>query len=113
MNATINFHNMPHSDALEAHAKDKLTKVESLFSSSDNLSVELFLNAESAHAPHHHVEIKVNNGKIHVAASAPSTDMYLAIDAAIEKACAQIRKEKKKAIDKKQRVVTEKASFAE
>jgi len=113
MKAKITFHNMPHSDALELHAKEKLTKVKALFLSAKNFSVELFLNAESAHAPHHHVEIKINNGLVHIAASAQSGDMYLAIDTAIEKACAQIRKEKTKAVDKKQRVKNEKVLFTQ
>ena len=111
MKAIITFHNMPHSNAIEAHAKEKSLKIEHLLSSSKNLSIEFFLNAESAHTPHHNVEIKVNNGKTHVAASAQSKDMYAAIDAVVDKSCAQIRKEKNKALTKKQRIETEKKLF--
>lgn len=114
MNIKISFHNMPHSDALENHARERMAKIETLFKHSAHeqpISLELFLNANSAHT-HHNVELKLNAGQYHLASHDESDDMYLATDKAIDRMVALVKKEKAKNGDKKHRVQTEKTAFA-
>ncbi|MDQ5940533.1 MAG: hypothetical protein QG632_259 [Candidatus Dependentiae bacterium] len=114
MNIKINFHQMPHSDGLDKHAREKLTKVSSLLKRAENLhpiTAELFLNAQATHAHHHEVELRVKSGSVSASAHETNADMYMAIDSVVDKVITQIKKEKTRTDDKRQKVHTEKTNF--
>ena len=113
MNVKISFHNMPHSNALEEHAHEKLAKITHLFkeeSSDHPLFFELFLNAETTHA-HHNVELHVKTEKLNLVTHTEHADMYIATDQVIEKMVGLVRKKKNKQKDKEQKVINEKRAF--
>jgi len=113
MNIKINFHQMPHSDGLETHAKSKLQKIASLFKKTEDLhplSAELFLNAHPVHA-HHEVELRIRSGHFNLASHDTGQDMYLIIDSVIEKMITQVKREKERSDDKNHKIQTEKSNF--
>lgn len=115
MNIKLTFHGMPHSQALENHAREKMDKITHLFKAESGdhpLFIELFLNAQTAHGAHHNVELHIKTEQLNLVTHAEDSDMYTATDMVIEKMAGLVRKEKKKLNDKKQKVVTEKTAFA-
>lgn len=113
MNIKINFHQMPHSDGIEAHAKEKLQKIASLFRKTEDthpLSAELFLNAHAVHA-HHEVELQIKSNHFKLAAHDTGHDMYQTIDNVIDKMLTQVKREKERLDDKNHKVATEKNIF--
>jgi putative sigma-54 modulation protein len=112
MNIKINFHQMPHSDGLETHAREKLTKIATLFKKTEDqhpVSAELFLNAHTG-APSE-VELRIRSGHISLASHDTAHDMYKAIDSVVDKMVTQIKKEKERLDDKHHKVVTDKTVF--
>ncbi len=115
MNIKINFHQMPHSDGLDKHAREKLEKVATLLKRSENIhpiTAELFLNAQSSHAHHHSAELRVKSGSLSLTSHDTGADMYLTVDSIIDKMVSQIKKEKERSGDKKHRVENEKTTFS-
>jgi len=113
MNIKINFHQMPHSDGIEQHAREKLQKVATLLKKSENVHpifAEFFLNAHPTNA-HHEVELRVKSGSLSTAAHDKGSDMYLIIDSVIEKTVVQIKREKERFDDKIHKVNTPKNEF--
>ena len=113
MNIKINFHQMPHSEGIDTHARAKLDKVAMLFKRSQDIhpaSAEFFLNAHTAHA-HHGVELRVKAGSLNLVSHDTNADMYLAIDSAIDKMVTQVKKEKEKIDSRKHQQPTEKSLF--
>ncbi len=113
MNIIINFHQMPHSTALDTHARARLDKVATLLKKSEPahpITAELFLNAHAAHA-HHEVELRIKSGALSLASHDSNADMYVAIDSVIEKMVTQVKKEKEKQDSKKHHSTSEKSLF--
>lgn len=104
---------MPHSDPLEQHTTKKLAKVLAFVDDSIRpLHVEAWLKANKTH-PHHAVEIHLKTPSFDLHAHKEGTDMYVAVDEAIDKIVTLLVKEKKKIIDKHHKIATEKTKFAE
>jgi len=104
---------MPHSNALEEHALAKLEKVKTLFKHAKPdqvLSVEFFLNAQSAHT-HHSAELRLRAGRINLTTHDEGIDMYTVVDSTIDKMVRMVKKAKDKNGDKKHHVRTEKTAF--
>ncbi len=115
MNIKISFHHMPHSAALEAHSRDRLAKINTLFKHASNdqpLFIELFLHAQPSHADHHKAELHVKTNNLNITTHDEGPDMYAVVDTTVNRMVTQIKKEKAKAGDKKHRVTNEKAAFA-
>jgi putative sigma-54 modulation protein len=113
MNIIINFHQMPHSEAIDTHARSRFEKVATLFKrSSENhpITAEFFLNAHPVHA-HHEVELRVKSGALSLASHDTNPDMYAAIDSVIEKMVTQVKKEKEKNDSRKHQSTSEKSLF--
>lgn len=113
MNIKINFHQMPHSDGIEQHAREKLQKVATLLKKSEDvhpISAELFLNAHPTNA-HHEVELRVKAGSVSAVAHDKGADMYLIIDSVIDKTVGQLKRDKERFDDKKHKVSTPKGEF--
>ncbi len=111
----ITFHNMPHSPTIEEHALQKLNKFLDILKTEGNptpLFAELWLKANRLH-PHHSVELHLKTPQLDLHAHDEGTDMYLVIDAAIDKMTTLIKKEKQKNRDKIRKTPTEKSKFKE
>ena len=103
---------MPHSESLELHAREKLKKInEFLQEKATPFSIELWLKANKQH-PHHSAELHVRTPIFNLNAHHEGPDMYLVIDATIDKMIALIKKEKDRHLDKKHKPDTEKKNFS-
>jgi putative sigma-54 modulation protein len=114
MNIKISFHHMPHSDALENHAREKLVKLKTLFKRSDDqspLNVDLSLHAHPNHA-HHEAELHVRGNGHDFSAKDEGPDLYAIVDIIIDRVVSQAKKEKERSGDKKHRVENEKTLFS-
>ena len=111
MEKKINFHNMDHSIAIEAHALKKLIKLEEFCAhKASPLQAELWLKAESSH-PHHKVDLKVRMNKSELHTSSESRDLYVAIDEAIDKMVTQLKKAKDIQLHKDHAIENDKRRF--
>lgn len=114
MKIKITFHNMPHSDPMESHAREKLQKISELLQSqadSTPFNIELWLKANKLH-PHHAVELHVKTPVFDCNAHDEGTDMYVALDNAIDKVIRQLMKEKDRHLDARDKPDTEKKNFS-
>jgi ribosomal subunit interface protein len=114
MNVKISFHNMPHSEPMEQHAREKLQKLLEYLKDQKNmtpLSVEMWLKANKQH-PHHAVEINLKSRTLTLHAHHEGPDLYLAIDTAIDKMITQLIKEKERMIEKNHKPETDKTKFS-
>lgn len=114
MDIKITFQHMDHSDSIEQHARQKLSKVSEFFKDEENvrpLHLEMWLKANKQHA-HHRAEIHLKTPHVALDAHEECPDMYLAIDSAIEKLITQLIKHREKSRDKHhKREDTEKNQF--
>jgi len=113
MNIKINFHQMPHSEGIDQHAREKLSKIKTFLGRPEErhpITAELFLNAHQLHA-HHEVELRVKSGVIEAAAHETNADMYQAIDTVIDKVLTQLKREKERTDDKRHKIKTVKNTF--
>ncbi len=113
MKIKITFHNMPHSDPLEQHAKTKLAKLDEFTHNPSDASprfVELWLKANKLH-PHHAVELHLKTPHLDLHAHDEGADMYVVIDSTIDKMVTLIKKEKEKTRDKYRKQDPEKEDF--
>lgn len=114
MKIKITFHNMPHSDAMENHAREKLEKINDLLQSqaaATPFNVELWLKANKLH-PHHAVELHVKTPVFNCNAHDEGTDMYVVLDSTIDKMIKQLAKEKDRHLDARHKPDTEKKNFS-
>lgn len=111
MKTKINFHNMDHSEALEAHALKKLIKLDE-FCADDAmpLSAEIWLKAEVSH-PHHKTDLQVKVNKQEFHTSSEARDLYVALDEAVDKMVILLKKSKDMQLCKDRCVQTEKRMF--
>ena len=115
MNKKIAFHNMDHSDPMEQHAYQKLSKIEELLKEPEWTTpkhLELWLKAQSQH-PHHSAELHLKTPQFDLNAREGGTDMYVVIDNVIDKMVSLIKKEKAKVKDKHQKLETNKNDFGD
>ena len=112
MKTKISFQNMPHSEPLEEHTTKKLDKVLAFVDDEIRpFHVEVWLKANKTH-PHHGVEIHLRTPHFNLHAHKEGTDMYVAVDEAIDKIVTLLLKEKEKTRDKYHKVDTEKQKGA-
>ncbi|MFH0897994.1 MAG: ribosome-associated translation inhibitor RaiA [bacterium] len=114
MNKKISFKNMPSSAPLEAHASQKLEKIKDFLKDSEDLApfnIELHLKANKQH-PHHRADLSLKTPCFNLNSHDEGTDMYVAIDNAIDRMVALLKKEKQKLKDKSQKQETEKSKFS-
>ncbi len=113
MSIKITFHNMSHSDPMEAHANEKLEKLTELVGNSDGshpFRIELWLKANKQH-PHHAAELHLRSAHYDLNAHDEGTDMYAVIDTTIDKMVGLLKKEKRRFMDKMHKPDTEKKNF--
>ena len=113
MNLKITFHNMPHSDPLEAHAHEKFSKLAELLAhihEDSPVSAELWLKANKQH-DHHAVELHIRSAEFDLNAHDQGADMYVALDNTMDKMLKQVKKEKERLRDRMHKPDTEKRKF--
>jgi len=114
MNTKITFHNMPSSDPLETHAREKIKKCSELLKDQADRTpffIEIWLKANKQH-PHHAAEIHLKTGSMNLHAHNEGPDMYVVIDTAIDKMVSLIKKEKALLLDRSHKPDTEKKRFS-
>lgn len=113
MNIKISFHNMPHSDPLEAHAREKLKKIGDVLHGQVDatpFNIELWLKANKQH-PHHAAELHVKTPIFNCNAHHEGPDLYIVLDTTIDKMVAQLKKEKERRLDDIHKPDTAKKKF--
>jgi len=115
MRKKISFHNMEHSEPLRIHSDQKLNKILDVLKEDKiptPVFLELWLKAFKTH-PHHGAEIHLKTPRFDLHAHDECTEMYVAVDNAIDKIIALYKKMKNKTQDKKQKAECEKKEFTE
>lgn len=113
MNIKITFQNMPHSDPLETHTKQKLEKILDILDSSEEqrpFNIEVWLKAHKVH-PHHVAEMHLKTKNFDLMAHDEGPDLYVAVDNTIDRMVKLIKKEKEKMIDRHHKIETDKSKF--
>ena len=113
MNVKIAFHGIPHSDPMEQHTREKLTKILDFLADRAHMAplfAEVFLKANKQH-PHHSVEVHLRTPQFNLNAKDEGPDMYVCIDTAIDKMVTLLKKHKERSIDEKHKPDTEKRRF--
>lgn len=111
MNIKISFHNMPHSDPLEAHTNQKLEKIfEFLDTEQRPFNIEVWLKAHKLH-PHHVAEMHLKTKNLDLMAHDEGPDMYIAVDNTVDKMVKLIKKEKDKINDRHHKIRNDKSDF--
>ena len=113
MNIKISFHNMPHSEPLEAHTKEKIDKIFEVLKRATEttpFNVEVWLKAHKTH-PHHVAEMHLKTKNFDLMAHDEGPDMYVAVDNTVDKMVRLIKKEKERMSDRHHKIENEKKSF--
>ena len=111
MQVKITFHNMDHSDSLEAHVNQKLEKLQELLKEEElPQNVEVRLRSGSLHA-HHEVEIYLKTKHFNLNVSDEGPEMYQVFDQANESMTKVVKKEKSKLLDKSHKSRDDKRKF--
>lgn len=113
MKKTVTFENMEHSSNLEEHANSKLKKIEDMLQAEENWTphyTHLWFKANKQH-PHHRVDLQLKTPLFDLHSHGENTDMYVALDEAIDKMVKLLKKHKDKLHDKITKVDTPKSDF--
>jgi len=113
MNIKIAFQNMPHSDPMEEHVRQKLEKITEILHDEAELTpfnIDVELRANPSH-PHHRVNVHLKTAHLSFNTHEEGTDMYFAIDSAIDKMVEIAKKEREKRKDKRRGSSGPKADF--
>ncbi len=99
MKIRIAFRGMEHSNAMEEYASKKMEKLERFLQKEpEPLYVDLVLEAARQHH-HHKVELRINSKHHQINVHSEGPDLYLQIDATVDKAVHEAKKDKERAID--------------
>lgn len=103
MNIRIAFRHMEPTQALEAHAHKELAKLEKLINTDRTPIFIDFILEEHKLRGDNRVELRVNLPDGHLMAHAEGNDMYLIMSQVVDKMVAELRKEKERALSKRDR----------
>lgn len=107
----ISFHNMPHSEALEDHANSKIDKIEKLLAGT-GLPQEVEVRIKyNPHRAHHEIEVHLVSKEIRTEAHTVNSEIYIAVDEAMDKIIEAVRKSKDRHITEIHKKETEKKLF--
>jgi ribosomal subunit interface protein len=115
MNIKISFQNMEHSAPMEAHAREKLSKISEFIQGPEWQTpkhLELWLKANKQH-PHHAVEMHLKTPQFSLNAHYEGTELYFVLDKTIDTMVALLKKEKEKFKDKNKKSETDKKNFSD
>ena len=105
---------MPHSAIIEQHAQEKVKKIAEILKAQAHMSpftIEIWLTANKQH-PHHSVKLHLKTPTFDLNVHNEGPDMYIAIDTAIDKMIALVKKEKEQLTEKTQNPDTPKKKFS-
>ena len=101
MNIKVTFRGMDHSDSIEQYLRDGLKKVlHFLQNEHEPIVIECMLEAARQHH-HHKVEILLKSKHYHCVVVHEAPELYPLIDYALKVVVDDIKKQKDKAIDKR------------
>jgi ribosomal subunit interface protein len=101
MNIQITFRGMDHSDAVENYVKIALEKVYKFIKKEpDPITFEIILEAHRQHH-HHKAEIRLHSKHYRFLVEHEGPDLYTEIDYVVKHVIEEIKKEKGKALDKR------------
>ena len=107
----VSFHNMPHSEALEGHANSKIDKLKKLLEGT-GLPQEIEVHIKyNPHRAHHEVEVNLISKQIRTEAHSVNSEIYLAVDEAMDKIIEAVRRSKDRSTTQAHRKETEKKAF--
>lgn len=115
MEIKITFQSMDHSDPIEKHSREKLSKISEMLPDADwktPMFIELWLKANKQHV-HHRAELHLKTPQFDLHSHCENPEMYFAIDSAIDKMVILLRKEKKLQQEKRQKPETDKKNFSD
>jgi len=98
---SVTFRHMDASDALRGYAVDKVERVVSKYLK-NALEAHVILD-QNRHRQHHLAEINIHASNFDISAHSENPDLYAAIDFAMDKVEAQVRKHKDRINDRKGR----------
>jgi len=113
MEIIITFQNMDTSEPMEAHIREKLSRLADIRGSDPDASpfyVEVRLEAHHTH-PHNRAQLHLKTPRFSIDTEYENEDMYWAIDHAIDRLFEKLKKEKSKLIDSEHKAETEKKKF--
>ena len=93
MNFSIRGDKFEVTDAIRDYAKDKVSKIEKYFDSPEKVNAKILFSVKGREQ---RVEITINGGHFDLRAEVSHSDMYAAIDLAVDKLEGQMRKFKTK-----------------
>ncbi len=97
----VTFRGMEHSDAAENYLKDSLKKVQHFLKNEhEPVTIECVLEAARQHH-HHRAEILLKSKKYHCMVAQEGPELYLLIDYAVKVIVDDVKKQKDKALDKR------------
>lgn len=101
MNTQITFRGMDHSDSVENYTKVALEKLYKFIEKEpEPINLEIVLEAHRQHH-HHKVEIRIRSKHYHFLVEHEGPDLYTEIDYVVKHLIEEIKKEKSKALDKR------------
>ena len=101
MNVRIAFRGMDHSNAMETYAREAMQKINT-FLKSEHEPISLDCVLEAARQHHHHkVEIRLTSKHYHTVVVQEGPELYLLIDTAVKITVEDIKKQKDKALSKR------------
>lgn len=107
----IAFHNMDHSDALEKHANERIDKIQVLLEGTglpQSIEVRFKFNP---HGAHHEIEVHLVSKEITTDSHASNSEMYAALDEAMDRITDLVKKSKSRHRDEHHKVHNEKTDF--
>ena len=102
MQVTVTFRHMDASDALRAYSAEKVERVVSKYLK-NALEAHVILDQKNRNRQNHLAEINIHASNFDISAHAENSDLYAAIDFAMDKVEAQVRKHKDRINDRKGR----------
>lgn len=107
----ISFQHMEHSDALEAHANERIDKIQTLLEGTglpQSVEVRFKFNP---HGAHHEVEVHLVSKEVKTDAHKTGPEMYIILDQAMDKVTELVKKAKGRHLDEHHKINNEKNDF--
>lgn len=108
MNFTFRGDKLEVTDAIKDYAKDKMSKMEKYFDNPEKVNAKVQFSVKGREQ---RVEITINGGHYDLRAEVSHSDMYAAIDLAVDKLVGQMRKFKTKLMNHDKGMIFEDFSY--
>ncbi|MEX0671892.1 MAG: ribosome-associated translation inhibitor RaiA [Candidatus Babeliales bacterium] len=110
MKKQITFRDIAHTEGLENHVEQRLTRIETFLKhEQDPVTIDFILEPHRTHA-HHSAELLITSPQYHVVVRHEGPDMYHVIDHVMHVGYDQLLKEKQRRIDDRKKGETPRKS---